>query len=153
MKKILPLSFLVLSLMLPNFSLGKTISPEKGLAKKKPFFTLRSPIPLRFSNYVSRSFKEGIVILNDTTYHAHRYFLDNDGFSEVMEFYPFIKDIESISKGITLKHGIHVSRYPKMYFFDKDDNNRVDNGEFLKDPMVNGLNGDEYWLRIDKPKR
>tara|TARA_Y100000034_G_scaffold79823_1_gene95797 strand:+ start:8505 stop:8930 length:426 start_codon:yes stop_codon:yes gene_type:complete len=133
--------------MSPNFSLGKITSPENGLVKKIPSIILRSPIPPRFSNYRLRGdLIKGIAILNEKPYHVRKYSLDNDGFSEVIEFYPFIKNPKSISKGTILKRGIHISLNPEMYFFDKNNNNEVDNGELLIDPEKDGLNYNEYWF-------
>ncbi len=114
---------------------------------------MRSGIPRKFSNYISWHLEKKREMINEIPYYVHKYFLNKDGISEVAEFYLFIQNPESIPNGTKLIRGIHISKYPEMYFFDKDDDNKIGNGEFLKDPRKNGLNGDEYWLQKNKYKK
>jgi|TARA_Y100000310_G_scaffold327984_1_gene395271 hypothetical protein len=138
--------------MSPNFSLGKITSPENGLVKKIPSIILRSPIPPKFSNYKLKNSIKSKITINKINYHVHEYSFDRDGFSDVIEYYLFIKNPKSISKGTKLIHGIHVSKYPIIYFFDKNDNNERDNDELLIDFKMDRINYNEYWFRQNRFK-
>ncbi|KKL08203.1 hypothetical protein LCGC14_2578200, partial [marine sediment metagenome] len=74
--------------------------------------------------------------------HNHSWDINNDGLLDVSELYPI--------KGFDEKGNTLIPNNPLIYGFDMNGNQEFELDEILYDEKMDGLNGNEVWIR-DKP--
>ena len=84
-----------------------------------------------FRDYKERGVKLFSIekLKNGVNYHLNFYDINSDGIYDVVELIP-ASEADSASK-------------PLIYFFDINNNSKIDNGEALVDLLMDGLNGNE----------
>jgi len=99
----------------------------------EPEFPKNLGIPKRFEDYKkSPSYRTNLGD-GKQQFQGHYFDINGDGKPDVADLYLIVDG--------------QIAEYPVCYWFDLNENKRVDGNEILFDARLDGLNGNEEWSR------